>query len=220
MMPVVAKRYGGVEAADRISARRERLLAEGLALLGTEGGQACTVRAICQRAKLTPRYFYESFADLDALLLALFDELSGTAARHVLEAVTRASDDARAKARAAIGAFVEYVTEDPRRARVLFVAAIGSEQLARRRFATVRMFAELVVAEAQAFYRIPGTPDPLVRTTALMLAGGLAETLLAWIDGTLELTREQLIEDCADLFVATGAGAVRLVESRSRPSKR
>jgi hypothetical protein len=50
--------------------------------------------------------------------------------------------------------------------------------------------------------------------SALMVVGGLAETLLAWLDGTLKTTREQLIDDAADLFVATGQGAVELVRRR------
>ena len=92
---------------------------------------------------------------------------------------------------------------------------MGSETLARRRFQTLRMFAQLVADQARGFYGVPGEADLIVEITALMLAGGLAETLLAWLDGTLRVTREQLIEDCTDLFVATGAGAVALVRARA-----
>jgi hypothetical protein len=44
-----------------------------------------------------------------------------------------------------------------------------------------------------------------------MLVGGLAEAYAAWLDGDIGATREQLIEDCTDLFVATGEAAVRRV---------
>ena len=207
--------YGGVRAPDRVAARRERLLEAALDLLGTEGWQATTVRAICANARLTPRYFYESFADRDELLVALFDELVAEAAGRVLEAVGTAEDDARAKARAAIGAFVELVTDDPRKARVLFIEAIGSERLTLRRFETVRMFAGLVAAQGREFYGIDGGSLP--DTTALMLVGGLAETLLSWLDGTLAVTREQLIEDCTDLFVIMGEGASGMLRLHARP---
>ncbi len=172
------------------------------------------MRAICARAHLTPRYFYESFSDRDALLLAVFDNIVEEAAAAVLEAVLAAPADARLKARVAIGAFVTLVTEDPRKARVLFVEAMGSEALARRRFETLRMFAHLVAVQARDFYEMQETADALVEISALMVVGGLAETLLAWLDGTLSVTREQLIEDCTDLFVATGQGAVALVRAR------
>jgi AcrR family transcriptional regulator len=206
--------YGGVQAEDRRASRRARLMEAALDLLGTEGWQATTVRAICAQARLTPRYFYESFADRDELLLAVFDELVEEAAGHVLEAVASAEHDARAKARAAIGAFVELVTDDPRKARVLFVEAIGSEPLTRRRFDTVRMFAHLVAEQGREFYGLPPDTDSLVDTTALMLVGGLAETLLSWLDGNLRVTREQLVEDCTDLFVITGEGALTLARDR------
>jgi AcrR family transcriptional regulator len=206
--------YGGVSADERRSARRARLLESSLQLLGTEGWQATTVRAICSHARLTPRYFYESFADRDEVLLEVFDRIAQEGAAAVLAAVVAAPDDARAKSRAAIAAFVEHVTDDPRKARVLFVEAMGSEQLARRRFETVRLFAALVAEQAKVFYGVPDETDPLVETTALMLAGGLAETLLAWLDGTLRITREQLIDDCADLFEAMGEAANRLVRDR------
>jgi AcrR family transcriptional regulator len=211
-------RYGGVDADERIAARRGALIEAGLELLGTHGWPATTVRAVCAQASLTPRYFYESFKDLDALLLAVFDEIAGAAATTVLAAVTEAPDEVRAKAHAAIAAFVEFVTDDPRRARVLFIEAMGAESLARRRFATVRMFAGLVAQQARSFYRLSDDPDPLVELTALTLAGGLAESLLAWLDGTLTLTREQLIEHSTDLFVATGEAAVEL--ARGRPPHR
>jgi AcrR family transcriptional regulator len=207
--------YGGVVASERQAGRRVRLLEAALELLGTEGWQATTVRAICAKARLTPRYFYESFADLDELLVALFDQLVAEAAARVLEAVGRAEHDARAKARAAIGAFVELVTDDPRKARVLFMEAIGSEPLALRRFETVRMFAALVAQQGREFYEVEG--GTLADTTALMLVGGLAETLLSWLGGALRITREQLIDDCTELFVVMGEGAFGMLRPHARP---
>jgi AcrR family transcriptional regulator len=212
-------RYAGVEAPDRIATRRARLLDAALDLLGANGWQAATVREICARARLTPRYFYESFPDRDALLLELFDQIAQEGAAAVLEAVAAApEDDARASARAAIGAFVSLLTDDPRKARVLFVEAMGSEALTRRRFETLRIFAQLVAGQARAFYRMQDAPDPLVDESALMLVGGMAEILLAWLDGRLRVTRRQLIDDCTELFVLTGEGTVRLCQARSARS--
>lgn len=209
------RRYAGVAFAERRAARRERLLDTGLELLGSHGRQGTTVRAVCSRARLTPRYFYESFGDLDALVLAVFDQVSSGAAEVVLAAVSGDRDrDARTTARAAITAFVDYVTEDPRRARVMFIEAMGSEPLTRRRFETLRMFAGLIASEAREFYGMPDADEALVQTSALMLAGGLAETLLAWLDGSLDTTREQLIADCTDLFAAAGETAVVMARRR------
>jgi AcrR family transcriptional regulator len=207
--------YGGVKAADRRAERRAKLIEAGLELLGTEGWKATTVRAICAHAGLTARYFYESFPDRDALLLAVFDELAAESAEAVLAAVVVAEGDAHAKAEAAIAAFVKLITEDPRKARVLFVEAIGSEQLARRRFETLHGFAALVAEQGRMFYDMPEASDPMIDLTAYMLVGGLSETFIAWLDGSLRITMEQLIADCRDLFVATGETAAALVRARA-----
>lgn len=172
------------------------------------------MRAVCAEAKLTPRYFYESFRDRDELLLALFDEIAQQSAAVVLAAVAQAQPEPRAKAQAAIGAFATHVTEDPRRARVLFVEAQGSAALTRRRFRTLRMFAGLASEQARDFYGIAGAEDPVIEIGALMLVGGLSEALLAWLDGTLPVSREELVEHCTDLFVATGESAMGLVRAR------
>ena len=183
-------------------------------MLGTDGWNATTVRAVCARARLTPRYFYESFGDLDALLLAVFDEITDEVAEATLAAVTPPPGDARATARAAIAAGVAALTGDERKARVMFAEAMGSEALARRRRETLRGFAALVAAQGSAFYGIGEPGDRLVALSATMLVGGLSEAFAAWLDGHVSATREQLIDDCTELFVATGEAAVRLAGVR------
>lgn len=201
--------YRGVPAAERQAARREQLLDAAYDLLGSDGWQATTVRAVCRHAGLTARYFYESFPDLDSLLVAVFDDVVSDLVDVVLQAVRAAPEEAHAKARAAIGGFVRHVTRDPRRGRIVFSEALGSEPLARRRSETLHLFAEMIAEQGRAFYGLRGN-ERLADTTAYMLAGGLAELLLAWRDGTLNTTLEQLIDDYTELFVATGEAAVRM----------
>jgi AcrR family transcriptional regulator len=207
--------YGGLAASEREAKRRQQLLDAGLELLGTEGySGATTVRAVCAQARLTPRYFYESFADLDALLLAVFDEIADELATEILKAVTPPPGDATQTARAAIATGVQTLTADLRKARVLFIEALGSEALAERRRQTLRGFASLVAAQGRAFYGVSSSRDRLIELSSLMLVGGLAEAFAAWLDGTVPVTEEQLIEDCTALFVAAGETAARLVGRR------
>lgn len=206
--------YRGVSAEDRRARRREQLLDAGLDLLGTEGWSATTMTAICARAGLTERYFYESFVGREALLLAVFDRVTAEAAEVVLAAIEASPREARARSRAAIAAFVELMTDDRRKGRVAFVEALGSEALARRRYEAIRAFAALLVEQAREFYGMPDGNDQLVELTSFMLVGGLAEALMAWLGGELSTSREQLIEDSTDLFVATGEAAVSIARSR------
>jgi AcrR family transcriptional regulator len=208
--------YRGITAEARRSARRERLLDAGLDLLGTAGSQGTSVRAVCRRAGLTTRYFYESFEDLDALLLAVFDRMIEELAAAVVHAIEAAPRDARATAHAAVDTGVRYLTDDPRRARLAFVEALGSEPLMRRRLEAMRMFGGLLAARARDFYDAPPSADALVQVTATMLIGGIAELLITWLDGTLPVTREQLVEDVTELVVATGGSAAALARRRAQ----
>jgi AcrR family transcriptional regulator len=206
--------YGGVPGEQRRAERRARLLEAALELAGTDGWPAATVRSVCARAKLTPRYFYESFENRDALLLALFDEVAAQAAVRVLAAVTAAPEEAEAKSRAAIAAFVDLLEQDPRKARILFSEAMGHEALVRRRLDGLKMFSGLIADQARAFYRVPRDADRLVETTALLLAGGLGQLLMAWLDGDLASTRDELVDDVAALFAATGEAAAEIARRR------
>jgi AcrR family transcriptional regulator len=206
--------YRGVPAEERRAERRERLLDAAFELLGTKGAQATTVRGVCAAARLTPRYFYESFAELDALLVAVFDRMFEEATAKVLAAMEAAPPDPRARSRAAIETFVTFLTDDPRRARIAFVEGLGNEPVMRRRLDGMRLFAGLVAAEARALYQPPPEADGLVDITATMLVGGMAELLITWVDGSLAVSREQLIDDVSELFFATGESAIRIAARR------
>jgi AcrR family transcriptional regulator len=194
--------YGGIPAAERRAERRERLLDAGLEILGTEGSQATTVRAICQRASLNPRYFYESFSGLDELLVAVFERITDEAMEAVMRSAEQNPEDPESTARATIGAFVELMTADPRKGRVAFIEAMGSEALMRRRLDTLQRFAEFVAAYARGLDGARHVDEQTVQLTAQVLVGGLTEALIAWLDGRLDVSRERLVEHCAALFVA------------------
>lgn len=207
--------YAGVSAEDRRAERRARLLEAGLELVGTAGWQAATVRAICSHAQLTPRYFYESFENREALLVVVFDGIAEEAAGRVLDAVVAAPEDAAAKSRAAVESFVGLLEEDPRKAHVLFVEGRGIEAIESRRHEVLRMFARLIREQGREFYRPPAGADRLLDTTAFLLAGGLAELLLAWLDGELASGRDELVDDVSALLAATGEAAAAIARERS-----
>jgi AcrR family transcriptional regulator len=194
--------YRGVPADERRAERRERLLEAGLEVLGTEGWQATTVRGICQEAKLNPRYFYESFSGLDELLVAVFDRIAAEAMDAVLRAIAENPEDPAATARSTIGAFVELMTADPRKGRVAFVEAMGSEALMRRRLDTLQEVAELMADYGRGLEGVDTSDEEAIQLTAQMMAGGLTEALIAWLEGRLEVSRERLVDHCAALFVA------------------
>ncbi len=209
-------RWAGLAAEDRRSERRTLLLDAAFELLGTEGWAGTTVRAVCQAARLNPRYFYESFDDLDALIVAVYDRLVAELAEEVRVAVATAGDDPREHTRAAIGRIVGFVDDDRRRARVLYIEALGNEALNRRRIETGHA---LVAAVEQYVIERHGPLPPgeqIGRIGAAVLVGGTSELIMAWLDGRIEATPAQLVDDATELFLALGEASADLAARRAK----
>jgi AcrR family transcriptional regulator len=193
-----ARSWAGTTLADRQAERRTKLLDVGLDLLGTQGSAAVTVRSVCRLAKLTDRYFYENFADREALLLAVYDRVATEAGEALLAAVAGAPAELTARSRAAVEAFLGVLTDDPRKGRVLLLEPLTDATLGMRGVALSPMFAELVRAQLG-----PRAGDAqAARLTATAVIGALANLFIRWLDGTLEVDRAELTDYCVRLLVS------------------
>lgn len=185
-----------------MAARRRLLLDVAFDLLGTEGWAGTSVRAVCARAELNARYFYESFADLDALVVAVYDRIVADLADAVLAAQDAADPDPRSQTRAGIETIVRFVDEDRRRARILYVEALGNEALNLRRVETAQTLVGVVAQRAVEGRRTSKRARQLVRMAAAVLVGGLSELLVEWLAGRIEVSRDQLVDDATELLLA------------------
>jgi AcrR family transcriptional regulator len=209
------RRWTGLPAAARQQERRTLLLDAALELLGSEGFEAMTVRAVLERARLNPRYFYESFSDLDQLAVAVYDRVVDDLGEVVWAALGAAGDEPSDQVRAVVRGTVEFVDEDRRRGRILYVEGLGNESLNRRRLETGRT----VVAFVQDFSgerRRPQAVDEVGRVGASILVGGFNQLLVDWLAGRVRTGREQLIDDATVVFVALGEAAESVAASRSK----
>jgi len=195
--PSTIRTYGGVAGEQRTAERRERLMASGLELLGSADDAGLTVRGVCKESGLIARYFYESFDDIDALAVALHDQVITDLVAHALGRLGTAGADPDAQLRTGLEAIIEHLADDPRRGRVLFVAPLTMPVLVARRPETVTMFAGLLRAQATEFVDLS---DSSFETTARFLVGGFGEVLTSWQDGTLDVTQDELVERCYVMF--------------------
>ncbi|HEY2213623.1 MAG TPA: TetR/AcrR family transcriptional regulator [Acidimicrobiales bacterium] len=205
--------WRGVPLDVRRSERREQLIDAAFDLLGAYGWQGTTVRGICQAARLNPRYFYESFDTLEDLLIAVFDRLVVESTQVALAAIERAGPDPTARATAVIDGIVRFVTDDPKRARILFVEARGNVRLGRRRLSTMHSTAEWL--ERYLWRQTDMASDRVGLVASHLLVGGLTELVITWLDGNLDVSLDQLVEDASALTVAVGLGAVGVAQSRT-----
>jgi len=209
-------RWVGLTAEDRRAERRELLLDAAFELLGTEGWPGTSVRAVCAAARLNPRYFYESFDDLDALVVAVYDRIVTQLGEAVFAAIAEADDDPRSQTRAAIDRIVSFVDEDRRRGRVLYVEALGNEALNRRRIETAHALVAAVELQATAAHGPLPPGEHIGRIGAAILVGGIGELVISWLDGRIDVPRDQLVDDATALFLAVAATAAQLAVNRAR----
>ena len=198
-MTSVVRPFRGVSADQRRAQRRTQLLRAGLDVLGSDGIANLTMTAVCARAGLTERYFYESFQNRDALLEAVFDGMFAEMHEAVRAALEAAPPDLLSRARAAAEVLVGTLTADPRKARC-FVEANGHPVTRQRRTAGIHQFADLLAEQMRQSFDIPH-PDRL-KLACLVIIGGAAEGMLGWLDGSVTLTQAELVDECARLCVA------------------
>ncbi len=182
-------RWAGVSRSDRQAERRSLLIRAAFALFGEGGEGAVSVRSVCRESELNTRYFYESFADTDELLGAVYDETAAELATAMTTAVeqaankTTAAGDDREILRSGIRAVLDFSSADPRRGKVLFTEARSNPVLTARRTMARDHLRELVVTEQR---RTHSESDWVAtEVSAAMYAGAMAELANQWLAGRL-----------------------------------
>jgi AcrR family transcriptional regulator len=186
--------YGGVSAGARVASRRDRLLAAGLELFGTQGYLRTTIDQVCAQAGLTKRYFYESFRSCEDLLGALVRSLWVEAAQRGMAAVAAAQGGPESRIRQGIGAVVSYYTGDVRRGRVAFL------EVQRREY--VGVFTTLLHSYAAELLgeRVP--PEQLMRLNAAALVGAGSELVTEFVLGAVAISPAGLADYLTSLALA------------------
>jgi AcrR family transcriptional regulator len=181
-------RWSGVPLEDRQARRRDELVAAGVQLLGEKSGPAVTVRAACRQAGLTERYFYESFADRDEFVRAVYDDVCTRAMSTLMSARTP---------REAVERFVALMVDDPVRGRVLLLAPAVEPVLVRSGAEWMPNFIDLLQR------KLTEIGDPVrQKMIATGLIGGLTTLFTAYLEGRLEATREQFIDYCVEMLLS------------------
>lgn len=185
-------RWAGVPLTDRRAERRAQLIDAAFRLFGDGGETALSVRSVCRECGLNTRYFYESFADTDDLLGAVYDEVSAQLTDAIEAAMSQAGESLRARTRAGIAAVLGFSSEDPRRGRVLFTDARSNPVLAARRAATQDLLREGVLTEG---WRLEPDSDPIAaQVGAAMYTGAMAELAQQWLTGRLGTDLDAVVE--------------------------
>ena len=145
------------------------------------------MRAVCREAGLTERYFYESFADRDEFVRAVYDDVCNRAMSALMSAGTP---------REAVEKFVALMVDDPVRGRVLLLAPEVEPVLVRSGAEWMPTFIELLQRKLTAI------SDPTIQNmVATGLIGALTALFTAYLDDRLTASREQFIDYCVELLL-------------------
>ncbi|TXJ09427.1 MAG: TetR/AcrR family transcriptional regulator [Acinetobacter sp.] len=123
------RQFKGLSLDERKHIRRDKLIAAGLQIYGTQGFFSVTIKDICHEAKLTERYFYESFKRSEELFKVVYLQLIGDLQQQVIQAVTQVSPHQAQMMDAGLTIFLKTLQNDPRIARILFIDALLVQEL-------------------------------------------------------------------------------------------
>ena len=119
--------YGGVAIEERRAERHLRLIDAAIKVYGEVGYRNATVKAVCEAAQLTERYFYESFANSEALLVATYTHVTDHLHAEMATAGAQYAGNDEQRIAAVLKLYFTRLQEHPRQARVflLEIAGIG-----------------------------------------------------------------------------------------------
>jgi AcrR family transcriptional regulator len=149
---------------------------------------------VCAEAALTKRYFYENFASIDELADAVFEHVTGNIVAAVAPAIAVGGGR---DPRPALTAYARTLLSDPRVVRFLAIESkVGPLRKHRDEFPTRAV--ELWFAFAAGDDALP-PPDQL-RLNAYGFIGAAQQVGVAWLDGLLPLTMDEVIDQLVDMF--------------------
>jgi AcrR family transcriptional regulator len=191
------RRYRGTSIAERKTQRRDLLLRAAIRIYGETGYRNATVKAVCEAAGLTERYFYESFANSEALLIAAYERVNQQLIDEigrVLSATTGASQE---KGKAALGYYFSALRHDPKLARMFLIELSGvSPAVERAQSEAQNAFANLLLQALDPSGKLPMERRDLL---AHGVVGAIASMALHWIGDNPTLPVEHLVVAALDI---------------------
>ena len=203
VVTVEGRTYGGLSSEQRSQERRERLLDAARELIAETGLAPLTVDQVCQRAKLSKRYFYTEFATKDDLLDACAEDLYArlkAAMEHVL-ITTPLADRAHGVLRTVVHTLVASAADSR-----LYQESPGFPRLRELQQREIGAFTERIAAEAMPFTGVPRpSVDRQLATRAMVTAA--TEVVIAWLDGDIDTDEDTVVATLTAITLGA-AGAV------------
>jgi AcrR family transcriptional regulator len=199
----LTRAYRGASPHQRVEQRRAQLVDAGVDLFGTIGYRAATIDHICARAGLSKRYFYESFPDSEALLLACYERCTNEFIDAMVTAVTEAPETIEAQLRAALVGFFSAIDADQRGARIFLLEVLGVSTAVDEAYAAqFNRAASSIEALAGDAFATSRLPKPQLDVIAQGIFGAILTVATQWLLDHRRRPRAQLIDATYVLVLA------------------
>ncbi len=186
--------YRGLSQDERRAERRARLIAAAIAVYGERGYHQATVKAVCESAGLTERYFYESFANSEALLIDSFNAVTYSVLGEITQAAKEAGRARTARSRAMLHAYFAALQREPQSARVFLVEIRGVSRAVDQAFDTAL---RAIGREVARIVAPPGAVDDELLQAGVV--GGVIHIALRWIEDGYQPGIESVVDTALKL---------------------
>jgi AcrR family transcriptional regulator len=192
-----------------VALHKQRRIMDAIAELAAEQGyEATKIGDIVRRAGVARKTLYDNFEGKEELFLAAFDAAVEEIMRRIEEACAAVGGGWDERVEAGLGAFLEYVAEEPARARMCLIEAMSATPAATRRYEdAMRSFVELTGRN------VPHS-DQLPETIEETLVGGVAWIVHQKIRRHEAEQAMDLLPELAEFVLAPYRGAAAAKQDR------
>lgn len=197
------RQFKGLSLAERKQARHEKLIEAGIQAYGTHGFFSVTVKDICNEAKLTERYFYESFKKSEHLFQCIFIKMIAKLQTTVLEALANTSSDPKQVIHSVLDSVFSLLKNDPRMARIIYIDAMLVQELHQQ--ATIRetmaQFDLLIYRFIKGILPELSQSNSIVSLIATGLNGYVTQIAVRWVMSGFKQPQSEIVESCEIVLI-------------------
>ena len=202
--PVKERQFKGLSLAERKQARREKLIEAGIQAYGTHGFFSVTVKDICNEAKLTERYLYESFQKSEQLFQSIFLKQIEILQSTMMQAIVQASPNPRKMVTAGLSALFNLLKNDPRLARIIYIDATLVQELHKQAIIreTMNKFDRMIQAFVMSLMPQIPQAEQEISLVATGLNGYVTQVARRWVIGEFKQSQDEIVAACELVFIA------------------
>ncbi|MGE8558485.1 MULTISPECIES: TetR/AcrR family transcriptional regulator [unclassified Acinetobacter] len=198
------RQFKGLSLTERKQARREKLIEAGIEAYGSQGFFAVTVKDICNEAKLTERYFYESFKKSDELFQTIFLKLIDQLQHNVMQAIMQASTDPRKMIEAGLTALLTTLKDNPGMARIIYIDAMLVQELHNQAtiHETMLRFDRMIHAFVMLMMPHIDRSEREISLVATGLNGYVTQIAIRWVVSGFKQSMQEVLSSCSIVFLS------------------